>query len=421
MKKEKNTSPILKTPQSLIHIKHNMSILQYKYWVVLLHHIKDQVTQGVEPDKHGYHYISFNEITDFLGYTPKKSEVYRDLKQLRSYAVEYNVLEKDGEKAKVVEGFLRAASVSSKRIGYVLPPIFIEAILGLDGSKNIFQLLNWEIFNSFNGKYEAIIYKLCKDYIGVGRTPYMTIEEYREYLGLKENEYSQFFRLNEKTIKKPILTINKSELSDISIKTEFKKQGRNVIGLWFLIESKSQQSFKFPELEPNPAFMFSKINIPLERQTKYLEQYQEDQIQAIITRANDYANDVKAKGKKLNLDGIYKKAFTEGWGLENLEAQKIAEGEEKKKAQRLAKIEAEKKKKKELEVADIEAQKKSVLDDFAKLSEKEKDAKINEVIENSIDMFKKIFISDYKKYKMDILAQNPMFFAEYVRYFERKK
>ncbi len=232
----KKSSSILKTPQSLIHIKHNMTILQYKYWIIFLHHIKDQVLNKVAPDKHGYHYISFDEITDFLGYTPKKSEVYTDLKRLRNYEVEYNVLEKDGEKAKVVEGFLRAASVSSKRIGYVLPPIFVDAILELDGAKNIFQLLNWEIFNSFNGKYEAIIYKLCKDYVGVGRTPYMTVEEYREYVGLKEDEYKQFFELNRWTLSKPTKAINKSEISDISVSVEFERKGRKVIGLRFLVE-----------------------------------------------------------------------------------------------------------------------------------------------------------------------------------------
>lgn len=424
MKTEKNSSPVLKTPQSLIHIKHNMTIAQYKYWVILLHDIKDQILQGVEPDEKGFYYIPMSKINDMLDLkkTQRKSIIFDDLRKLKDITVSYNVLEKDGQKAKIGHGFISEWSVSNSRIGYVLPRFFINAMLEIDdSSKSIFQLLNWEIFNSFNGKYEAIIYKLCKDYIGVGRTPYMTIEEYREYIGIKENEYSSFRELNRWTITKPIKTVNESDLSDIKVQVAFAKIGRKTIGLHFEIEEKKQKTLPFPEFKPSPAFMFSKINIPLERQAQYLEQYQEDQIQAIITRANDYANDVKAKGKKLNLDGVYKKAFAEGWGLENLEAQKIAEGEEKKKAQRLAKIEAEKKKKKELETANIEAQKKSVLDDFAKLSDDEKHAKITEVIENSIDMFKKLFISDYEKYKIDILAENPMFFAEYIRYFKRKK
>lgn len=28
--------PIIKTPQELVHIKHKISLLQYKYWVLML-------------------------------------------------------------------------------------------------------------------------------------------------------------------------------------------------------------------------------------------------------------------------------------------------------------------------------------------------------------------------------------------------
>jgi hypothetical protein len=38
---------------------------------------------------------------------------------------------------------------------------------GLDLPKAMFSLISWDIFNHFTGKHEAIIYKLCKDYIGV--------------------------------------------------------------------------------------------------------------------------------------------------------------------------------------------------------------------------------------------------------------
>ena len=57
---------------------------------------------------------------------------------------------------------------------------------GLDDAKAIFHLLHWEIFSSFNGKYEAILYKLCKDYVGVQRTPYMSIDDFRHYIGLQD-------------------------------------------------------------------------------------------------------------------------------------------------------------------------------------------------------------------------------------------
>ncbi len=408
----KKSSSILKTPQSLIHIKHNMTILQYKYWIIFLHHIKDQVLNKVAPDKHGYHYISFDEITNFLGYTPKKSEVYTDLKRLRNYEVEYNVLEKDGEKAKVVEGFLRAASVSSKRIGYVLPPIFVDAILELDGAKNIFQLLNWEIFNSFSGKYEAIIYKLCKDYVGVNTTPYMTVEEYRSYIGLKDGEYPNMRDLNKRCISNPIKAINKSEISDITISVVYEKKGRKTIGLRFLVEQKKQTTLPFPEFEPNPAFLFAKINIPISRQNHYLEKYEPDQVQAIIDRANEYADQVKQKGKKLNLEGIYNKAFNEGWGVENWEALKKAEEEKKKQQQAEAKAKAKKQREEEIKAKKKEEQKRKIVTAFEKLPDEEKNERIQAIIAENDGFFASMMQEKYQKTGFDIINE-PMFRANY--------
>ena len=102
-----------------------------------------------------------------------------------------NFLEKDGVKAKYGAGFISEWTISTNRIGYKFP-LFLELVMTDDEeAKKIFQLLNLDIFNSFSGKYEAIIYKLCKDYIGIERTPYMTIAKYREYVGLDQNDYSE--------------------------------------------------------------------------------------------------------------------------------------------------------------------------------------------------------------------------------------
>ncbi len=383
----------LKTPQSLIHINHNMTILQYKYWIIFLHHIKKQIMDGVEADKNGYQYISFDEISKFLGYTPKKSEVYADLKRLRSYSVEYNVLEKDGEKAKVIDGFLYSASVSSKRVGYVLPPVFIQAMLDVDEKSNIFQLLNWEIFNSFSGKYEAIIYKLCKDYEGVKRTPYMTVDEFREYLGLKDEEYSQFKALNRSCISNPVKKINESLISDISIKVMFEKEGRSIKGLYFGIESK-QMSLPFDDLPQTKAFDFAKVSIPLVEQKKYLETMEEVEIIATIERANEYAETLTKQEKKANLGAIYKKAFSDRWGVQYLENKILKDKElEEKKAKQLQIKQIEKAEKDKME-KEQEASEEAV-NKFKALSEIEQE-KILDKIEEKLQETP-FFVKDFNK------------------------
>lgn len=146
--------------------------------------------------------------------------------------------------------------------------------------------------NSFSGKYEAILYKLCKDYVGVQRTPYMNISVFREYMGLTETEYSAFKNLNKFVISGPLKKINKSNLSDIEIEVSFSKKGRRVVGVQFLVTRKYQMGFGFGD---DPAFAAAKVTISLAQQQKYLADWPSEEIILAINRANIYADDQEKK------------------------------------------------------------------------------------------------------------------------------
>lgn len=391
----------LKTPQSLIHLDHTMTLVQYKYWVLFLHDVKRQILQGVEPDEKGYYYISMKEVNALMGLsaTQRKSIIFDDLKALKNITVSYNVLEKDGTKAKIGHGLIYDWYVSNNRIGYILPKTFVDTMLQMDtDKKSIFHLLNWQIFNSFSGKYEAIIYKLCKDYIGVGITHKFTIDEFRKYLGLGENEYTEFKILNHWTIQKPIKIINESEISDITISVKFEKQGRKVVGVQFLVELK-QKALPFNEKNPHIAFAGAKIPLSTEQQQAYLEKYNNEQIEAIIERANEYAQKLADDGKKVNFGAVYNKAFVEGWGLETLEAKKRAEAEaEAKRLEAKAKKEAEKKAKAEAEAK--ERAEKERIDKAIKIFEglpADEQEKILDEIESLTPPFMKKYFSEKRK------------------------
>lgn len=385
----------LKTPQSLIHLDHTMTLVQYKYWVLFLHDVKRQILQGIEPDEKGYYYISMKEVNALMGLsaTQRKSIIFDDLKALKNITVSYNVLEKDGTKAKIGHGLIYDWYVSNNRIGYILPKTFVDTMLQLDtDKKSIFHLLNWQIFNSFSGKYEAIIYKLCKDYIGVGITHKFTIDEFRKYLGLAENEYKDTRDFNKRCINMPVKTINASEISDITIAVDFKKQGRKVVGVQFLVEPK-QKALPFNENNPHIAFAGAKIPLSTEQQQTYLEKYNNEQIEAIIERANEYAQKLADDGKKVNFGAIYNKAFGEGWGLETLEAKKRAEAEaEAKRLEAKAKKEAEKKAKAEAEAKER--------------AEKER-------TEKAINIFESLPLDEQEKILDEIEKLTPSFMRKY--------
>jgi len=328
----KNNKPvILKAPQSIVHIKHTISLRQYKYWVLMLRFYREFFELNEKPDDDGFYVVQLAKISSYMGYEPMKTELKSDFMALRNEPITINYLDKDGKKATHGMGFISEWKITSKTVAFKIPSFLEKVMRGDDEASKIFQLLNWSIFNSFNGKYEAIIYKLCKDYIGVGRTPYMTVEEYREYIGLKENEYNPFSRLNEWTITTPIKAINKNELSDISVSVEYKRTGRKVEGLYFKAKERKQTSLPFPEFEPHKAFAFAKVAISIQDQNKYLEAMLPEEIEATIQRANEYGESIKAKGQKIQMGGIYHKAFLERWGVQYLDQHKAEKADAVKK------------------------------------------------------------------------------------------
>lgn len=318
----------LKTPQSIIHIKHKISLLQYKLWILLLHELKRQFDENIPADEQGFRYVAMQNITAKLGYSPKKSEIWNDLLALKNETIAFNLLGKDGQKAKYGAGFISEWTVTSQRIGFKFPSILEEVMYGLDDAMSIFQMLNWDIFNHFSGKYEAIIYKLCKDYVGVARTPKMTVADFREYMGLVDGEYSEFKELNRWTISTPVKNINQSPISDISVDVAFAKQGRKVEELYFVVKPRYQELSLLPVVaESNPLvcepFLTAKVTIAQQDQQQYLQTFSPDHIRASIERANDYAADLAAKGKTINYGAIYKMAIEENWGEQYLQQKSL--------------------------------------------------------------------------------------------------
>ncbi len=304
----------VKAPQAIVHIKHSITLRQYKIWLVILQKYRDFYEAGEHFDEDGFYRFPKAELDELIGYETTKADIRRDLITLRKEDIIISILEKGGEMAEEGMGFISRWRLTSKTIAIELPPFLKNVMKGLDKPKAMFQLLNWQIFNHFSGKYEAIIYKLCRDYIGAKNTPYMTIQEFREYMGLKSHEYPEFKNLNYFVIKKPVEQINTSPVSDIYIKeTHFKKSGRNVIGFYFEVSKKNQTSIPFPELEQNEAFRFAKVHIEAFTQMEYLALRKPEEIELCIERANEYGEGEAAKGKEPNYGGLYRKAITEGW------------------------------------------------------------------------------------------------------------
>jgi hypothetical protein len=326
---------VLKTPQSLIHIKHRISLRQYKMWVLMLRRYRECLnTQSVEG---GMLILPKSALDDFFGYEVSKREVEADLEALRKEPIIFNVLNKDGESEKQGQGFISEWSLTTRRIGFKLPTHIAEAVEHLEDK--IFSLINLSIFNHFSGKYEAILYKLCNDYIGVGNTPYMDLERFRQYMGLKPGEYDNGRDFNRHIIVGPVERINNSELCDIYIEPQYRRLGRKMVGVYFSVRLKKQATFDFA---PHPAFLQAVIPILPAVQKRYLEKRTADEIVLCIERANVYMDQLKAKGKDADPGAIYNKAVEENWGAELAVKKEVEQKERAAKEKKAAEAKAKK-------------------------------------------------------------------------------
>ena len=389
VQKEKSIQKI-KAPQAIVHIKHSISLRQYKLWVILLRKFRDCYESDEVRDEKGFFRISKEEIHEYLGYEPVKEELRLDFEVLRKEPIIINYLEKDGTPVMHGMGFISEWKISSKTVRFRIPSFLEDVMKGLDEQKAIFQLLNWEIFNQFSGKYEAIIYKLCRDYIGVKRTPYMTIQEFREYVGIKQKEYSEFMRLNQFIISGPCKKINDSAISDIEVSPEFKREGRKVQGLYFKVESKNQITIPFSDYEPNPAFQFSKITIEPIKQTEYLKIRSPEEISICIERVNEYAEEQEKIGKSVNYGAMYRTAIIEGWHIGYLE-------QKKKKAVLKNRVEQAKELQKSVEQHQQEEENK----------EKQKDQEIREEIQRVLSIFEMLSEKEKEDFRKAYLETLP--------------
>lgn len=297
----------------------------------MIRELRRQIDTSVPPDEKGFRSMPMSAIADAIGYTPNKGQLWDDLAALKNETIAYNVLEKDGGTLKKGSGFILEWGVTNHRIDFKLPSFIEDLITGLDEPKAIFQSLNWDIFNQFTGKYQAVIYKLCRDYLGVGRTPLMDIERFREYMGIAPHEYKEFRDLNKYVISGPIKDINALDVSDIKVQVEFQKKGRKVTGLQFTVETKNQLLLPMAELSNHISFRFAKVPIDPKTQQKYLSLRPPEEIEKCIVRANEYGDQQSKSGKETNYGALYRKAINEGWHSTIVAREEVAESKAKRK------------------------------------------------------------------------------------------
>ena len=227
---------------SAIQTSGEASLLERKTWNVLLLNAYDDLK-----DRDVFE-ISIGELNKALKFNSNDYEMLKEaLKVLNRTQVEWNILEKDREVEWEVTTLLAGVKIVNGVCYYSYNPLIKDRL----SNPKIYARLSLFEQNLIKGKYSLILWELFKDYIGIGYTGWIPIEDLRKLLGLKEGEYTEFKILNRDIIKRAITELNKVSVIYIDPKNgiEKKREGRNIVALKFIIKANKKNVEKIPKLE----------------------------------------------------------------------------------------------------------------------------------------------------------------------------
>ena len=238
---------ILKKHSSLISIKNKgLSLTQKKTLNVLYMEAKKALENGQKQGK--WYTVELKKIRQLLGIKDtNKTHLNDELWKLTKISVEYNIFNKDKKvqwgKFGLLSNDLKITyDEGGKAILHYKLPQKIEENLVMP---SIFAKIDLEVIKEIKSKYAVTFYELLEDYKNVN-VPYMSIEEFKEFLGIEKEKYKLFGDL-----KKWVIQVIKEEINEktpFTIDFELKKEGPKVVGIqWRVVEYNNKKMNKYFE------------------------------------------------------------------------------------------------------------------------------------------------------------------------------
>ena len=240
---------------ALINASYNLEVTEQR--LILLSIIRARETgQGISSDSkleiHASDYASRFDVTKEAAYNALKNAV----NNLFERKFSFKEIHKDTNKEIVVK------SRWVSRIAYIddlatlevtFAPDVVPLITRLEKHFTSYQLKQVAQLTS---KYAIRLYEFLIAWRNVGKTPVISLSEFREKLGLEINEYQKMVNFKSRVLEPAIKQIN--ELTDIHVKYEQYKTGRSISGLSFTFKHKKINSIP-SERAPNTVDLFTQM------------------------------------------------------------------------------------------------------------------------------------------------------------------
>jgi len=223
---------IIDKHSSSIQISNKISTVQRKSYNYMLKIAKNELKNNANIRKFT---ITADELLLFFNFGDKHHNyLEKELDKLRKIDVKYNILGKDNKRKKwgsfaLIAGYQYERGV----IEYSFPHQIEEMIL----NPKIFAKINLVTIKGLKSKYSIALYELAEDYINV-QIPKISIVNFKELMGLEENQYPNIKDLKRRVISVAIDEINQSDNISFTLSYELLKTGRKITHIKFTTHKK---------------------------------------------------------------------------------------------------------------------------------------------------------------------------------------
>lgn len=299
---------VLKKHVGLIHCENKLTLVQRKICNILVFNALDNINQQET------HEISLRRLCSLVGYNSNDSKLIKEsIKTLISVVMEWNLLEDnkflnetDYPESMITwnaSSLLAGASIRSGLIRYSYSPQ-IKTVLS---SLEIYGRINLFVQAKFNSAYSLVLYENCVRFKNIKQTSWFSLELFRSLMGVSKDKYRSFKEFKRNVINVAVNEVNQK--SDICITPQFRKSGRNITAIQFLLAE--NESYR-PSFKPTRRI---EVATSLNAQSALLEiltsefRLSHKQAQAILSDYNDHyilekINLVRTK-KQLDHPGAY--------------------------------------------------------------------------------------------------------------------
>lgn len=232
--KKRKTDLILKKHVGLIHCENKLTLIQRKICNILLFNAIDRINEQE------IHEISQKQLCSLVGYNSNDISLIKDaIRSLISVVMEWNLLDDSlfvNENALPEEviswnasSLLAGASIKRGIIHYSYSPQIKTVLTSLE----IYGRINLFIQSKFNSSYSLVLYENCVRFKNIKQTSWFSLQLFRSLMGVSQGKYASF-----KEFKRNVITVAVKEInqkSDILIEPQYKKIGRQIVAVQFLI------------------------------------------------------------------------------------------------------------------------------------------------------------------------------------------